>query len=83
MILQDWYIKTPLVLQGAIYGFIGAVLAIVPVNFLNGYLVKMHNFFMIPVSIYSQFITILGVLLLGLFFAAGGSLMSIKKHLEV
>ncbi len=81
--VNNWYIKTPLVLQGAIYGFIGAVLAIVPVNFLNGYLVKMHNFFMIPVSIYSQFITILGVLLLGLFFAAGGSLMSIKKHLEV
>ena len=62
---------------------VGAVLAIVPVNFLNGYLVKMHNFFMIPISIYSQFVTILAVLLLGVCFAAGGSLMSIKKHLEV
>jgi cell division transport system permease protein len=81
--VNNWYIKTPLVLQGAIYGFVGAVLAIVPVNFLNGYLIKMHNFFMFPVSVYSQFITILAVLMLGLFFAAGGSLMSIKKHLEV
>lgn len=81
--VNNWYIKTPLVLQGAIYGFVGAILAVLPVNILNGYLINMHNFFMIPISIYSQFVTILAVLLLGVCFAAGGSLMSIKKHLEV
>lgn len=81
--VNNWYIKTPLVLQGAIYGFVGAVLAVIPVNILNGYLIKMHNFFIIPVNIYSQFVTILAVLLLGVCFAAGGSLLSIKKHLEV
>ncbi len=81
--VNNWYIKTPLVLQGAIYGFLGALIAIIPVNIISGYIVQMHNFFMIPINPYSQFLTVASLLFLSIGCAAGGSLMSIKKHLEV
>ncbi len=80
--ISNWYIKTPLVLQGAIYGFFGAILAIVPVNITQNYLQKMHSFFMIPAYQFSQSLTILTILILGVVFAASGSLLSIKKHLQ-
>ena len=81
--VNNWYIKTPLVLQGAIYGFLGALISIIPVNIISGYIVQMHNFFMIPINPYSQFFTVASLLFLSIGCAAGGSLMSIKKHLEV
>ncbi len=33
--VSNWYIKCPLVLQGAIYGFLGALLAVVPINIFH------------------------------------------------
>lgn len=81
--VSNWYIKSPLVLQGAIYGFFGALLAVIPINIVQGYLLKMHEFFMIPAYSYSQGLVVFSVLLIGVIFSAGGSLMSIKKHLEV
>ena len=81
--VSNWYIKSPLVLQGAIYGFGGALLAVIPINIVQGYLQKMHEFFAIPVFGFAQGLVVLSVILVGVVFAAGGSLMSIKKHLQV
>lgn len=81
--VNNWYIKFPLVLQGAIYGFVGAIIAIVPVNLMQTYLLKAHSFFMIPSYIFAQPLTIFLILFLGIAFSAGGSFLSIKKHLEV
>ena len=81
--VSNWYIKSPLVLQGAIYGFAGALVAIVPINIVQGYLLKMHDFFMMPAYPYSQGLVVFSVLLVGVLFSAGGSFMSIKKHLQV
>lgn len=81
--VNDWYIKFPFVLQGAIYGFLGALIAVVPINILESHLIKLHAFFMIPTSTWSQPLTIFSVLLLGIAFSAGASYLSIKKHLEV
>ncbi len=81
--VSNWYIKSPLVLQGAIYGFLGALVAIVPINIVQGYLQKMHEFFMMPAYSYSQGLVVFTVLLIGVLFSAGGSFMSIKKHLQV
>jgi cell division transport system permease protein len=81
--VSNWYIKFPLVLQGAIYGFVGALIAIIPVNVVQTYLQKVHSFFMIPSYFYSQSLTVFLVILLGVVFSAGGSFMSIKKHLQV
>lgn len=81
--VSNWYIKCPLVLQGAIYGFSGALLAIIPVNIVQGYLKNVHEFFAIPVYTFAQALVVLSVILVGVIFSAGGSLMSIKKHLQV
>ena len=81
--VSNWYIKFPLVLQGAIYGFLGAIIAIFPINVVQSYLYKVHEFFMIPSFLFAQQIVILSVLAVGVIFSAGGSLMCIKKHLKV
>jgi|GEM_PF-226667 len=81
--VSNWYIKFPLVLQGAIYGFVGALLAVIPTNIVQSYLQKVHTFFMIPSYFYAQSLTVFLIILLGVTFAAGGSFMSIKKHLQV
>ena len=81
--VSNWYIKFPLVLQGAIYGFLGAIIAIFPINIVQSYLYKVHEFFMIPSFLFAQQIVILSVLAVGVIFSAGGSLMCIKKHLKV
>ncbi len=81
--VSNWYIKCPLVLQGAIYGFTGALLAVIPINLAQGYLQKVHEFFVIPVFSFAQGLVVLSVILVGVIFSSGGSLMSIKKHLQV
>lgn len=81
--VNDWYIKFPFVLQGAIYGFLGALIAIIPINILESHLIKLHAFFIIPTYPWSQPLTIFSVLFLGIAFSAGASYLSIKKHLEV
>ena len=81
--VSNWYIKTPLILQGAIYGFLGALIAIIPIDILQGYIIKMHEFFMIPVDPPAQFTVLFSVLTLGVAFSSIGSFLSIKKHLQV
>ncbi len=81
--VSNWYIKTPLVLQGAIYGFLGALIAIIPIDIVQNYIIKIHEFFMIPINPMAQFAVLFSVLTLGVTFASVGSFLSIKKHLQV
>lgn len=81
--VSNWYIKTPLVMQGAFYGFVSSVFAVLPLNCIQGLLLQMHKFFLIPAPLYAQNIVIITMLLIGTSFGACGSLWSIKKHLQV
>jgi len=81
--VSNWYIKCPLVLQGAVYGFAGALLAVIPVNITQKYLQMMHDHFSIPVFGFAHGLVILSIILVGVIFSAVGTLMSIKKHLQV
>ena len=81
--VSNWYIKTPLVLQGAIYGFLGALIAIIPIDVVQNYIIKIHEFFMVPINPMAQFAVLFSVLTLGVTFASVGSFLSIKKHLQV
>lgn len=81
--VSNWYIKTPLVMQGAFYGFVSSIIAVLPLNWIQGALMKMHTFFLIPMPAYAQNIVIIALLLIGTAFGASGSLLSIKKHLQV
>ncbi len=81
--VSNWYIKTPLVMQGAFYGFVASIIAVLPLNWVQGLLLNIHKFFLIPSPVYAQNIVVISLLLIGTAFGASGSLLSIKKHLQV
>ena len=80
--VSNWYIKTPLIMQGAFYGFVSSVIAVLPLNCIQG-LLNVHKFFLIPTPAYAQNIVIITLLIIGTAFGAIGSFLSIKKHLQV
>ena len=81
--VSNWYIRFPLLMQGAFYGLSGAIIAYIPLHFLSNSLVKMHQFFMVPNPMYAQSFVTLVMFAMGILFGAGGSLLCIKKHLQV
>ena len=81
--VSNWYIKIPLVMQGAFYGFVSSVIAVIPTSWIQIPLQNMHKFFLIPMPVYAQNIVVITLLIIGTTFGAIGSLLSIKKHLQV
>lgn len=81
--VNNWYIKIPLIMQGALYGLFGALVALVPVNIVQNMLSNVHQFFMIPSPMFAENLVISTMILVGIVFGAGGSFLSIKKHLQV
>lgn len=81
--VSNWYIKIPLIMQGALYGFLGAAFALIPLNFVQNMLNNVHKFFMIPSPVSAGNIVIMTMFFVGILFGAGGSFLSIKKHLQV
>jgi len=81
--VNNWYIKIPLIMQGALYGLIGALIALIPVNVVQQMLDNVHQFFMIPTPLFAENTVIITTILVGTLFGAGGSFLSIKKHLQV
>lgn len=81
--VSNWYIKIPLVIQGAFYGFAGSVLAILPVNFVQNALQNVHKFFLVSSPAFAEAFVITTMIFVGVSFGAGGSFISIKKHLQV
>lgn len=81
--VSNWYIKIPLIMQGALYGFFGSILALFPINMVQNMLNNIHQFFLIPVPIYAGSLVVFTTIFVGTLFGAGGSFLSIKKHLQV
>ena len=81
--VSNWYIRFPLIMQGAFYGFSGAVIALLPLNFVQNGLNNMHQFFMVPTPLYAQNLVIAFMFTMAILFGAGGSFLCIKKHLQV
>lgn len=81
--VSNWYIKIPLIMQGALYGFFGATVALIPLNIIQNMLNNVHKFFLIPSPLFAENIVIMTMFFVGILFGAGGSFLSIKKHLQV
>lgn len=81
--VSNWYIKIPLIMQGALYGFLGAAVALLPLNIVQNMLNNVHKFFLIPSPLFAENIVIMTLFFFGILFGAGGSFLSIKKHLQV
>ena len=75
--VSNWYIKTPLVMQGAFYGFVASIIAVLPLNWVQSLLMNIHKFFLIPSPTYAQNVVIISLLLIGTAFGASGSFLSI------
>ena len=81
--VSNWYIRFPLIMQGALYGFTGSLIAVIPLNVVQNGLVHMHQFFMVPTPVYAQPLVVTVMFLMAVAFGAGGSFLCIKKHLQV
>lgn len=81
--VSNWYIKIPLIIQGALYGFMGSVVALIPLNIVQNMLNNVHKFFLIPPPLFAENIVVTTLFFFGILFGAGGSFLSIKKHLQV
>ena len=81
--VSNWYIRFPLIMQGAFYGFSGAVIALLPLNVVQNGLNHMHQFFMVPTPLYAQTFVVTIMFAMAILFGAGGSFLCIKKHLQV
>ncbi len=81
--VSNWYIRFPLIMQGAFYGFMGALIAMLPLNFVDQGLLNMHKFFMVPGPVFAQSVVVIIMYAMGILFGAGGSFLCIKKHLQV
>ena len=81
--VSNWYIRFPLIMQGAFYGFSGAVIALLPLNVVQNGLNHMHQFFMVPTPLYAQTFVVTVMFAMAILFGAGGSFLCIKKHLQV
>lgn len=81
--VSNWYIRFPLIIQGAFYGFVGSLVALFPLNIVQNGLNNVHQFFMIPSPLYAQNIVIITMFAMSILFGAGGSFLCIKKHLQV
>ncbi|MBO7672997.1 permease-like cell division protein FtsX [bacterium] len=81
--VSNWYIRFPLLLQGAFYGFTGALLSVPLIFLVHRSLLNLHKFFYIPGTSYSLNLVIMTVFIIGIVFCCGGSYWCIKKHLQV
>ena len=81
--VSNSYIKTPLIFQGAIYGFLGTLIAIIPLNAFQNTLLKVHDFFVIPSPALALNFVIFIMFIMAIGFGSIGSFMSIKKYMSV
>lgn len=81
--VSNWYIKSPYILQGAFYGFCGAIISLIPIDILQGYLNQFLSFFQVTAPAMNSNIVMLCVLMMGIFVGAGGSIISVRKYLAI
>jgi cell division transport system permease protein len=79
----NWYIRSPYIMQGALYGFSGAMIALIPLNILQNYMDKFLNFFQVLSPAINSNIVTLSILMMGIVVGAGGSIISIRKYLRI
>jgi cell division transport system permease protein len=81
--VSDWYIKAPYVFQGVFYGFCGAIIAFIPLFIVDSLLNNVAVMSYVPVDPMNMRVVILAVLLMGIIVGAIGSMLSVKKYLQV
>lgn len=81
--VNNWYIRFPFIMQGAFYGFMGSLLAVIPLDYIQEGLMNIHKFFMVPSPPFAQNFVVAVMFTMSILFGAVGSFWCIKKHLQV
>jgi len=81
--VNNWYIRAPFILQGGLYGFTGAILALIPLDIMQNELNNAAAFLGLVNGTAELYIVMLSIFLLGVIVGAGGSVISVKKYLKV
>ncbi len=81
--VSNWYIRFPFIMQGAFYGFMGSLVALIPLDYIQTGLTNVHKFFMIPTPPYALNYVVVIMFTMSILFGAVGSFWCIKKHLQV
>ncbi len=79
----NWYIRLPFLMQGAVYGLVGALIATVPLSVVEHYLGLLFNYFQFSTSNYSLSVVFLVLVLMGIVVGGGGAATSTHKYLKI
>lgn len=79
----NWYIRAPYILQGAFYGFCGALISIIPLIIVEKYINSTFEFFnMGTPEPYTNYVTLV-LMMMGIFVGSLGSYISVRKYLRI
>lgn len=79
----NWYIRAPYILQGAFYGFCGALISILPLRVLENYIISMTQFFNMGEPLVFTNIVVVVLMTMGIFVGSLGSFISVRKYLRI
>jgi len=81
--IGNWSIKAPYILQGAFYGFCGALFAMLPLRILESYLISFTEFFNMGDMPGFFNLVITTLMVMGISVGSVGSYISVKKYLKI
>jgi len=79
----NWYIRAPYILQGAFYGFCGALISILPLRILENYIISMSQFFNMGEPLVFTNVVVVVLMSMGIFVGSLGSFISVRKYLRI
>ncbi len=81
--VYNWYIRSPFIMQGGLYGFAGAILALIPLKFVQNELNNMASYLGLVNGTGGMYLVMFSLFILGVIVGAGGSLISVRKYLKI
>ncbi len=79
----NWYIRLPFLIQGAVYGLTGAIIAYIPLSIAVYYINAFLESFRFSTSGYSLSFVMTVLVLMGVLVGAGGAFNSVRKYLHI
>lgn len=79
----NWYIRLPFLIQGAVYGLVGALISYIPLSVANYYITLFFNYIGLQASEMTTNYVMMLLILMGIVVGAGGATVAIRKYLQV
>ncbi|MBY0404540.1 MAG: ABC transporter permease [Cyanobacteria bacterium] len=81
--IGNWYIRLPFLFQGAFYGLMGSLLALIPLSVAEYYINELFLYFQFSTSGFSQSYALMIIALMGILVGGGGAFLSVRKYLRI